>query len=189
MKIIYGKHQNRTVPTLKSSDYRPTTAKFREALFNILESGKLTSHNPLAGSRVLDLFAGSGVLSFEALSRGAKFAALIDTNGKHLQLIEQFAGKIGEGDNIKCQLMDASKLTRAEQKYDLVFMDPPYYNNLCTIVLERLIKYDWLEEKAIITMEMEKTATINLGNFPALKMLKEKIYGKSKLLIIQYKAI
>lgn len=185
MKIIYGKHKNRVVPTIKNSDYRPTTSKFREALFSILCS-KVFNSNSLSGLKVLDLYAGSGILSFEAISRGAISATLIDINTKHLKLIEKFANIIGEQGNIKCKNINATALPYADQKYNIVFMDPPYYNDLCKKTLDCLIKNEWLEDKAVIVMELEKTANIDWSLFPSLKMVKESIYSNSKLLITQY---
>ena len=120
------------------------------------------------------------------MSRGAKKATLIDNNPEHLKLIEKFANKIGEKDNINCQLADATDLARSNIQYNIVFIDPPYYNNLCVKTLNCLIKNNWLENNAIIAMEMEKMARIVLENFPNLHLLKEKIYGNNKLLILIY---
>ena len=186
MKIISGKHKNRIIPTSKASEYRPTTAKFREALFSIITSGEFFNSKTIADAQVLDLFAGTGILSFEALSRGAKNATLIDNNPKHLTLIEKFADKIGEKNNIYCQLADASALPKSNRQYNIVFMDPPYYNNLCVKTLTCLIENNWLENNAIIAMEMEKAAKLVLEDFSNLHLLKEKVYGNSRLIIVGY---
>ena len=186
MKIIAGKHKNRVIPTIKTSNYRPTTSKFREALFSIISSGEFVNLQPIINANILDLFAGTGIFSFESLSRGAKKATLIDNNPEHLKLIEKFANKIGEKDNINCQLADATDLARSNIQYNIVFIDPPYYNNLCVKTLNCLIKNNWLENNAIIAMEMEKTAKLVLGDFPNLHLLKEKVYGNSRLIIVRY---
>ena len=186
MKIISGKHKNRIIPSLKTANYRPTTAKFREALFSIISSGEFLNLKPIINARILDLFAGTGGLSFEALSRGAKHATLIDISPEHLKAIEKFAAELGETENINCWLADASRLGRASGQYNVVFMDPPYYNNLCVKTLICLLENNWLENNAIIVMEMEKAADIALENFPALQLLKEEIYGNNKLLIVKY---
>ena len=185
MKIIYGKHKNRVVPTVKNSDYRPTTSKFREALFSIL-SARIFHSNSLDDLKVLDLYAGSGILSFEAISRGAALAALVDTNINHLKLIEKFAVTIGEKDKIHCSNINAANLPTADRKYDIVFMDPPYYNNLCPKTLECLLKNQWLENDSVIAIEIEKTASINWSLFPQLKLVKEVVYGGSKLIVAKY---
>lgn len=186
MKIISGKHKNRIIPTSKVSEYRPTTAKLREALFSIIVSGEFFNSKPLDNAQTLDLFAGTGILSFEALSRGAKDATLIDNNLEHLKLIKKFADKIGEKNNIYCQLADASSLPKSNRQYNIVFIDPPYYNNLCVKTLTCLIKNNWLENNAIIAMEMEKAAKLVLEKFPNLHLLKEKVYGNSRLIIVRY---
>ncbi len=186
MKIISGKHKNKVIPTAKTSSYRPTTSKFREALFSIITSGEFLDTQPIANAEILDLFAGTGILSFESLSRGAKAATLIDNNREHLKLIKKFADKIGEGDNVNCYLADASCLTKSNKQYNIVFMDPPYYNNLCMKTLTSLIENNWLGNNSIIAMEMEKAANLVLQDFPKLHLLKEKIYGNNKLLIVRY---
>ena len=186
MKIISGKHKNRVIPTIKAADYKPTTTKFREALFSIMASGEFFDLQPIVNAKILDLFAGTGIFSFEALSRGAKLATVVDTNIEYLKLIEKFAKKIGEAANVNCQLADASTLPKSNRQYNIVFMDPPYYNNLCVKTLTCLVKNNWLENNAIIVMEMEKMAKFILDDFPNLRLLKEKIYGNNKLLIVKY---
>lgn len=187
MKIIAGEHKNRIIPTSKFLRYKPTTAKLREALFNIIGSGEFFHSKPLDNAQTLDLFAGTGILSFEALSRGAKNATLIDNNLEHLKLIKKFADKIGKTNNIYCQLADASSLPASNKQYSIVFIDPPYYNNLCIKTLTCLIQNNWLENNAIIAIEMEKAVTLILKNFSNLHMIKDKVYGNSRLIIVQYK--
>jgi 16S rRNA (guanine966-N2)-methyltransferase len=185
MKIISGKHKNRIIATIKAADYRPTTTKFREALFSILSSGEFLASQPIIDASVLDLFAGTGILSFETLSRGAKSATLIDINIDYLKAAEKFAEKIGEKNNIRCQNLNIQILPKATTQYSLVFMDPPYHQNLCAKTLVGLIKNNWLADKAIIAMEMEKSAKIEFDKFPNLHLIKEKIYGNNKLIIMQ----
>ena len=184
MRIISGKHKNRVVPTLKNSDYRPSTTKFREALFSILSSGEFSDSQPVIGARILDLFAGTGGLSFEGLSRGADSILLVDNKAEHLKIADQFAKKIGEEANVKTLLASALHLPRTIHKYSLVFMDPPYYNNHAIKSLRSLIDKEWLEDGAIIAVEMEKRVKLELPD--NLSLIKEKIYGNNKLLILKY---
>ncbi len=184
MRIIAGKHKNRVIPSLKNSDYRPSTTKFREALFSILSSGEFADNNPVDGSDVLDLFAGTGSLSFEALSRGAKSITLIDNNKEHLKVAREFAMKIGAEEDAKFLLLSAINLSQAAYKYGLVFMDPPYYNKFVEKALISLIQNQWLENKAIIVIEMEKREDLDLP--VSMSLIKEKIYGNNKLLILRY---
>jgi len=184
MKIIAGKYKGRVVPTVKGSNYRPSTAKFKEALFSILSSGEFAQDNPLLNASVLDLFSGSGSLSFEAVSRGAKTALLVDTNRIHLETAKSFAEKIGESTNIKRLQTNVLHLSYTPFKYNLVFLDPPYYNDMVDKVLRGLIQNNWLAQGAIIAIEMEKAKTIK--GYDSLTVLKEKIYGNSKLLILKH---
>jgi 16S rRNA (guanine966-N2)-methyltransferase len=91
MKIIAGKHKNRIIPTIKTADYRPTTTKFREALFSIMASGEFFDLQPIVDAKILDLFAGTGILSFESLSRGAKNVTFVDNNPNHLKIFNNLS--------------------------------------------------------------------------------------------------
>lgn len=184
MKIIAGKHKNRVIPTLKNSSYRPSTTKFREALFSILSSGEFIDKPLFEDAEILDLFAGTGSLSFEGLSRGAKTITLLDNNKDHLKVAKDFATKINEEDNVKFLLASAISLPLATDKYSLVFMDPPYYNRFVEKSLISLVKNNWLKNNAIIAVEMEKRETLDMPQ--NIVLIKEKIYGNNKLLILRY---
>ena len=184
MKIIAGKFKNRVIPTLKNSDYRPSTAKFREALFSILSSGRFQYDQLIENSKVLDLFAGTGSLSLEALSRGNQNITLIDNNKEALDLVSQFVQKINCQDNVKTIVADATNLPRTSQKYSLVFMDPPYHKDYVSKTLASLEKNEWLEAGAVIAIEMSKYDKINFTD--KFELLKEKLYGNNRLLILKY---
>jgi 16S rRNA (guanine966-N2)-methyltransferase len=184
MRIIAGKHKNRVIPTRKESDYRPSTEKFREALFSILSSGEFADTKPVVGAQVLDLFAGTGSLSFESLSRGANNVTLVDNDRENMDLALNFAKKIGEEKNTSVLIADATFLSKSSRKYNLVFMDPPYFKNLIIKSLTCLIKNDWLENGAIITVEMSYRENIEF--IDSITLVKEKIYGNNKLLILKY---
>lgn len=184
MKIIAGKHKNRVIPTLKNSNYRPSTTKFREALFSVLSSGEFMDNTPFQDAEILDLFAGTGSLSFEGLSRGAKTITLLDNNKEHLKVAKDFATKINEEDNVKFLLASAISLPLATEQYSIVFMDPPYYNHFVEKALISLIKNNWLKNNAIIAAEMEKRETLTMPK--NIVLIKEKIYGNNKLLILRY---
>jgi len=183
MKIIAGKHKNRVIPTSKKADYRPSTTKFREALFSILSSGELADDQPIMGAKVLDLFSGAGSLSFEALSRGAASVTLVDNNSEHLKSALVFAEIIGEKDNVTTLNMNATNLSGSTYKYDLVFMDPPYYNGYVAKAVKSLQMRGWLKDGTIIAIEMSKRDEFQT---PAgFRLVKEKIYGNNKLLILK----
>lgn len=184
MRIIAGKHKNRVIPTLKNSDYRPSTAKFREALFSILSSGNFIDTRAINGAHVLDLFAGTGSLSFEALSRGAQSVTLVDNSHEHLDLALEFAKKIGEANNVNILINDATFLSKAPKKYNLVFIDPPYRKDLAIKSLICLVKNGWLVDNAVIAIEMDKRENIEL--IEKISLVKERVYGNNKLLILKY---
>ncbi|MFK7973874.1 MAG: RsmD family RNA methyltransferase [Rickettsiaceae bacterium] len=184
MKIICGKYKNRIIPTVSKFDYRPSTTKFRAALFSILNSGEFIDLSPVKGAKVLDLFAGTGCLAFEALSRGAEHITLVDNNRDHLKAAEKFANNISAADRVKTIVADATNLSYIPNKYHLVFIDPPYYKNYIQPALNCLLNNGLLESGAIIIVESSKYAQIILGQ--AFVLVKEKIYGNNKLLILQY---
>ena len=184
IRIIAGKHKNRVIPTKKKSNYRPSTGKFREAIFSILNSGDFSTNPVLPGARVLDVFAGTGSLAFEALSRGAGSATLIDNTCEHLLDAKNFASIIGEEDNLTVLCMDGCALPKALYPYDLVFMDPPYHLDLAQKALASLERNGWLKVGALIVIEISKMEDIKLA--PSMELVKEKTYGNNKLIMLRY---
>lgn len=184
IRIISGKHKGRVIPTVKSADYRPSTAKFREALFSIVTSGRFKEINLLETSKMLDLYAGTGSLSFEALSRGANSVTLVDTNEVFLKNAKAFAEKIGELDNCSFLKLSAINLPQSGKKYGLVVMDPPYGKNMVVKTLKTLVKSSWLEEQAFIIIDCEKREDVTI--LKDMEILEERKYGNSKLVIISY---
>lgn len=186
MRIISGRFKNRIIPTIKGADYRPSTSKFREALFSILSSGDFAQEQPLAGASILDLFSGTGIMSFEALSRGAATTMMVDTKVEYLDAAKKFAEKIGEGENVQVYCTNATKLSRSKKQFDIAFLDPPYYEGLCDKVIPLLIDGGWLKNGALVAVELDKREQIK--DHKGLELLKEKIYGKNKLLLYRYSA-
>jgi 16S rRNA (guanine966-N2)-methyltransferase len=185
IKIIAGKHQRQIIPTLKKSDYRPSTNKLREAVFSILLSLEYITLRTIVGSSVLDLFAGTGSFSFEALSRGAENITLIDCNMRYLKLIRKFAYKIGEIERVKILLMNATNLVRSKYKYDFVFIDPPYYHNFVISSLQSLVVQGWLSKGAVIVVKMENTNN-ELILPKDISIIQIRAYGQHKLLLLQH---
>jgi 16S rRNA (guanine966-N2)-methyltransferase len=122
MRIITGELRGRILPPLKDKNVRPTSSKTREALFNILSS--------VEGFKVLDLYAGTGSVGFEAVSRGARQATMVDISSKLLQTIKETAEKWKITEKIICQRNDvlrfATQSLQSAEKYDLIFADPPF---------------------------------------------------------------
>ena len=150
MRIIGGKHRGRVLTEFKGEAIRPTADRVKESVFNILS-------REIAGARVLDLFSGSGAMAFEAVSRGAASAVLVDVDKKAHQVEEANCRKLRMDDRCRLLLMDwqaaVSQLQRADDRFNLVFLDPPYaMHDLCGVMnaLKPL-----LAEDAIILVEHE----------------------------------
>ena len=125
MRIVSGSARGRKLFAPTGMEIRPTTDKVKEAMFSII-------HFDLPGTRVLDLFAGTGQLGLEALSRGASFACFTDASRKAVDLIKKNVQATGFGAQSKVLLCDAySYLASCGDTYDIVFLDPPYENSMC----------------------------------------------------------
>ena len=184
MKIIAGKYKNRIIPTAKNSNFRPSTSKFKEALFSILFSGEFAQSQPLLDASILDVYSGSGAISFEALSRGASNACLIDNNPDNLRVAKEFAEKIGIQDNMRFMQIDALFLPKSTRQYEIVFIDPPYFRNMAEKTIKSLINNGWLANGAIVAVELAKKE--NIEEINVLELIKNNIYGNSKLLLFRY---
>src|SRR5260370_33184869 len=125
MRIVGGRLGGRILAAPKSQNVRPTSDRLRESLFNILAHGY---DDPITGARVLDLFAGTGVLGLEAMSRGAAFALFIDDGAEARALIRQNVEALGLGGITRVFPRDATRLGRVQPKEPsgLVFLAPPY---------------------------------------------------------------
>lgn len=184
IKIITGKYKGKSIFTSKKYDYRPSTSKLREAIFSILDSGCFIETKPLQNAKILDLFAGTGILSFEAISRGAESVLLIDINKEHLEHIKKSAHAINIAHQVTTLQISALKLPKAHCKYDIVFIDPPYYNDFISKSIDSLVNNNWLHNHSILVIEMGYKENINIPKY--FNIIKEKIFGNTKLLILQY---
>ncbi|RYE06282.1 MAG: 16S rRNA (guanine(966)-N(2))-methyltransferase RsmD [Rickettsiaceae bacterium] len=184
IRITTGKYKNRVIPTQRNHNYRPSTSKIREAIFSILTSGRFSHNNIFPGGQVLDLFAGTGSLAFEALSRGAAGATIVDINEKCLNDAKAFAQSIGEEHNIIFLRLSALALPKAIQQYDLVFIDPPYWKNLISTSLQSLLQGNWLRKGTVIAVESAKTEDFALPQ--SIDLISERIYGNTKLSILEH---
>lgn len=185
LKIISGEFQNQIIPTARNAKYRPSTSKLKEAIFSILTSGEFIGHKLFnENTHILDLFAGSGSLAFEGVSRGAGFATLIDIESSSLKIAEGFAKVLNISDKVNFVNINALNLPKANKSFDLVFIDPPYHNNIVPKVMKLLIKNNWLKIGTIIVIEMAKTDNYALDE--NIEILREKLYGRTKLLVLRY---
>ena len=152
MRIVGGRLGGRTVAGPKSQAIRPTSDRLRESLFNILAHGH---GDPVAGARVLDLFAGTGALGLEAMSRGARFALFIDDGAEARALMRQNVEALGLGGVTRIFRRDATKLGAAHpvEPFSLAFLDPPYRQGLAERALASLAAGGWLTPDALVVVE------------------------------------
>src|ERR1700688_2663274 len=149
MRVVGGSLRGRTLAAPKSPSIRPTADRLREALFNIL----LHAHDdPIGGARVLDLFAGTGALGIEALSRGAAFTLFIDDSAEARALLRENTASLGLGGTSRIFRRDATKLGPAHpvEPFTLVFLDPPYGKGLAELALATARDGGWLKPEALI---------------------------------------
>ncbi len=153
MRIVGGRLRGRTLAAPKSQAIRPTADRLRESLFNIL----IHSYgDPVTGARVLDLFAGTGALGLEALSRGAAFALFVDDGAEARALLRQNVEALGLAAATRIFLRrDATKLGPAHPvaPFGLVFLDPPYGKGLAERALVSAREGGWLIPDALIVVE------------------------------------
>ncbi|MDD9331277.1 MAG: 16S rRNA (guanine(966)-N(2))-methyltransferase RsmD [Wolbachia sp.] len=177
LRVIAGKYRGRKIVTGKQLTTRPTMGIVREAIFSMLASRK-----SIDGSSVLDLFCGSGSLSFEALSRGAKHAFMVDSDYYNLQLPKKTAENFGITDDITLICCSANKLPKPILKCDIVFIDPLYNSNLVESVLDGLAHSGWLKNDALIVLEIKKNEGFQCNrNF---NIILERTYGIARIIFL-----
>jgi 16S rRNA (guanine966-N2)-methyltransferase len=182
MRIVGGKLKGRSLKGPASDAIRPTSDRLRETIFNILRH----SHDdPVAGARVLDLFAGTGAMAIEALSRGAREACLIDKGNEAHALIRANLEALGLTGSARLLRRDATKLGKAQfgESFGLAFLDPPYGRGLVLPALEALREGGWLETEALLVIEETKDTDIVLPEGFAL--IEARTYGDTKILLVR----
>jgi 16S rRNA (guanine966-N2)-methyltransferase len=186
MRIVAGKHKGRRLPGPGDLDVRPTSDRARQALFNILSHGDYAGpHAPMPqGQAVLDVFAGTGALGLEALSRGAAPVCFIERDKAAARLIEATAKGMGEAANTRVLTLDATKPGHPPARFDLVLLDAPYHTGQSAPALNALAIKGWLREGAICCVELAKQEDFQRG--PAFTMLDERHYGAARMVILRW---
>ena len=157
MRVIGGRLRGRAIASPASQAIRPTQDRLRESLFNILMHAY---GNPLDGARVLDLFAGTGALGIEAVSRGAAFVLFVDNGAEARALLRRNVEALGLGGVTKVYRRDATRLGPAHpmEPFALAFLDPPYGQGLAEKALASLRDGGWLMPGALVVVEEAKAA-------------------------------
>jgi 16S rRNA (guanine966-N2)-methyltransferase len=152
MRVVGGRLRSRPIAGPKEEGLRPTADRLREALFNILMHAY---GDPVTGARVLDLFAGTGALGIEAISRGAAFVQFVDDGIEARSLLRQNTEALGLGGTTRIFRRDATKLGPAHpmEPFSLVFLDPPYRKGLAEKALTSARDGGWIKPEALVIVE------------------------------------
>lgn len=189
MRIVAGKHRGLTLAAPKDNRVRPTSDRVREAIFNVLAHNDFGIGFNLDGARVLDLFAGTGALGLEALSRGARFVLFVDDHAESRGLIRTNVEAAQATGATKIWRRDATALgpmpPNAGGPFDLVFLDPPYRRELVAQALVSAREGAWLTAACLVIAEMaEDEAFAVPEGFDAHD---ERAYGDTRVVIVSAK--
>lgn len=177
MRIIAGTRRGHKLFDFEGADIRPTTDRVKESMFNLIQA-------QIRDAAVLDLFGGSGALSFEALSRGAGYAVLLDIDPRSIALIRKNADKLDFSDRVSVLEIAAEKyLESAKEQFDIVFLDPPYNQGFVGPVLKTIAVRQILKPEGIAVLESDSTD--DHGQIPGLTILKQRKYGRTFVTIYQ----
>lgn len=177
MRIIGGKHRGRVLKTFEGEAVRPTSDRAREALFNVLQ-------NEIFDSVFYDGFAGSGAVGLEALSRGAKKVVLTDVSSESVKLIKANAALLKETPtilNVDC----VSFLSSTDEKFDIIFLDPPYKKDDGELALKIIAERDILSKEGVAVLEKDREGVEICG----LDKQKIKKYGKAHITFYKKKNV
>ena len=181
MRVVGGRLKGRNLASPSSRDIRPTADRLRESLFNILIHAY---DDPIADARVLDLFAGTGALGIEAVSRGAKFTLFVDNGAEARALMRDNVEALGLGGVTKVYRRDATNLGPAHpmEPFSLVFLDPPYAKGLADKALVSLRDGGWLTPSALLVVEEAKAAAFKAGE--GFAELERRIGPKTRAVLV-----
>jgi len=185
MRFVSGKHKGRPLNAPKGSDTRPTSDRAREAIFSVLEHG--VPGPGIRGARVADIFAGTGALGLEALSRGAETCVFVDMNPDAVRTLKDNIQTLGEGDAAKVITKDATALgPLSVAPFAYAFLDAPYNQTLSEAALLCLARQGWLADGCILVVEVAKAEDLTppLG----FEVLKEKTYGAARAVFLIYRS-
>ncbi len=180
MKIISGFLGGRILKTSEGKGYRPAMGKVREALFSILESQGIL----WGATRVLDVYAGTGSLAFEAISRGAKNAVFIEMSSTAVDCLNYNIDNLGIREECKIWKSDASKILSrpSSESFGLIFVDPPYGEKRFLPTLQNIIDNNWLDDRAYFVAEVEAGLKFPSA-FDGLELIADRTYGQTRILI------
>ncbi|TVQ03459.1 MAG: 16S rRNA (guanine(966)-N(2))-methyltransferase RsmD [Balneolaceae bacterium] len=171
MRIITGKLKGRVIPIPKTDELRPTSDRTKEGIFSVINA-----RTYLDNTTVLDLFAGSGNLGFEAISRGAEKCLFIDNVPEHIAHIEKIAEKFGIKTQVQTRVLPVENfLEKQHNRYDFIFADPPYDYYKMAEMIDIIMDEGWLKEDGWFILEHDKRH--DFTNHP--KCVYSKPYGRT----------
>lgn len=181
MRVIAGSAKRLQLKTLEGLDTRPTPDRIKETLFNMISPF-------LPGCNFLDLFAGSGGIGIEAISRGAAEAVFVEKNVEAMACIKENLHRTNMANKamtITSDVMIALQRMEGEKKFDYVFMDPPYNQSLEKTVLAYLSDSDLLAEDGVVIIEASRDTTFDYVEGLGFYLIKEKIYKTNKHVFVE----
>ncbi len=184
LRIITGAWRGRSIEVPAGDAVRPTAERVREALFNRLAHAFTNAGFNLSGAHLVDVFAGTGALGLEALSRGAAHATFLDRNPDSIALLKRNVAKLGAEDRAVIMNADGAHLPRATEPCDLAFLDPPYGENLVAPALAGLARQGWLKPGALVAVETDAGEPEPAAeNFT---LLDRRLYGRVAVSFLSY---
>jgi 16S rRNA (guanine966-N2)-methyltransferase len=182
MRVVGGRLRGRNIASPASRDIRPTADRLRESLFNILAHAY---GDPVEGAWVLDLFAGTGALGIEAVSRGAAFVLFVDNGAEARALLRQNVEALGLGGVTKVYRRDATVLGPAHpmEPFSLAFLDPPYGKGLAEKAVASLRDGEWLAPGALIVVEEAKVAAFSVPE--GFEELERRAYDDTEFVVMR----
>ena len=177
MRIISGIRRGHKLVGFEGEKIRPTTDRVKESVFNLIQEF-------IPGSKVLDLFAGSGSLGFEAMSRGAESVIFVDKDIDSVNVVRKNANELAFGDTVKILHMSYDEFLRnSKECFDIIFLDPPYNKGFIEPVLADISKNMRISEDGIVVLESDDTDMH--GEIEGLSILKQRKYGRSYITVYQ----
>lgn len=184
LRIIAGTHRGRKIETAPGNTLRPTAERVREAIFNKLTHGLVTINGAaLTDVRVLDIFAGTGALGFEALSRGALQTTFFEKDAAMAHLINRNAEHLRLADTVTVIRRDATKPGPAREPASLVLMDAPYGSGITAATLGALQESGWIGDGAIVVIEVARNE--DLDPPPGFTVVDDRRYGAARIIFLR----
>jgi len=183
VRIISGCFKGRVLKSTVGPGYRPAMGRVREAIFSMLEARGIC----WAECSILDLFAGTGSLAYEAISRGSPFAVLVENYPDAVKVLYKNT-QMFDLDASQCIIVDKDVLTflrgRSNRLYEVIFVDPPYGKRILKPTLDLLLRNNWLASEAFIFAEIEKYLKIDVQTIHKdLELIVDKVFGQTRILI------